>query len=358
MKKIGILTFHRAVNYGAVLQAYALQTYLNKNNGYSANIINYMCPKIENDYSLNFLKKNTFKEKMNFLFGIIWSYKRKYIFNEFRSQYLMETKEVFSSEDIRKLNESLDAAIVGSDQVWQESLTNNDLTFFLKDFSRCLKISYAASFLKNGNDFNQAKLNLLNDFRAISVREEENEFLLKSKLTKDIKTVCDPVLLLEENDWKDFIGNTPRENKNYVLVYYVVKSEEMLKYAEKLAKERNCELIVITTSLKKLVNAKYYRAISPVKFVELFYNADVIVTSSFHGVAFSLIFNKDLYTPYYLTKGKENLRVINLLNRLGIKNRYFDLESLSNEKINYKLVNKKKKEFTDFSKGFIEKSMN
>ncbi|HAT4246482.1 TPA: polysaccharide pyruvyl transferase family protein [Clostridium perfringens] len=357
MKKIGILTFHRAVNYGAVLQTYALQTHLNK-NGCSANIINYMCPKIENDYSLNFFKKNTLKEKMNFLFGIIWSYKRKCIFKQFRDEYLIETKEAFSSEDMMRLGDNLDVAIVGSDQVWQESLTNNDLTFFLKDFPKCIKFSYAASFLKNGNDFNKNKLELLNSFRSISVREEENELLLKGKLTKDIKTVCDPVLLLEENDWKQFISNTPRESKNYVLVYYVVKSEEMLKYAEKLAKERNCELIVITTSLKKLVKAKYYRAISPVKFVELFYNADVVVTSSFHGVAFSVIFNKDLYTPYYLTKGKENLRVINLLNRLGIQNRYFDLESLSNEKIDYNLVNEKKKKFIDFSKDFIEKSMN
>ncbi len=189
MKRIGILTFHRAINYGACLQAYALKKYI-KDQGNECDIIDYHCPAIEDFYNRVFLWEDSFKTKIKKV--LTWSIqkKRNIRFKQFIEKNLLDAKfgDGYNKNNISETNELYDSFITGSDQVWSPFCTGGDLTYFLdfvKDSIKCN--SYAAcvgiasdTFLKS-----QEVVSNLKRFNHISVREEIAQRKLSSILSDE-----------------------------------------------------------------------------------------------------------------------------------------------------------------------------
>lgn len=348
MKKIGVLTFHRAINYGAVLQTYALQKFLKRQN-FNASVLDYRCLKIEKDYKLNFFTFNIKK-----LISSLVLLSKKFKFNKFINKNIVLTKPVYNKEDLENISKELDYVCVGSDQVWNGRWTDNDKRYYLDFTDSYKKISYAASLGKNAMSLKEKTeyTELLNDFKKLSVREQSSAELLSGFLNKNISTHLDPVFLLEKNEWNK-VAKTIRDS-NYVLVYMLVPSDNLIKKAIDLAKRKNLNVIILNDNIRKRYNIEYRRFVSIEKFLGYFKNASYVITNSFHGTAFSVVYEKNFFVELQTYKNAPNMRMIDLLKVFDLNERIFDENSDLSiyNNINYHIVNRKKykmiKEVTDY----------
>lgn len=318
--KVGILTFHNADNYGAVLQAYALQETLKTNlPNAEISIIDYRNTTIENSYKIIGKKKNIFSFAIQ-LFYVPFHIIKKRRFEFFRRKFFVLNKD---------LNTEYDYVVYGSDQIWNYTLTSNDLTYFGQNVTG-KKIGYAVS--DGGELYITEKVKeLLNSFILINCREDS----LKRKLCNEnikvpMNTVCDPVFLLGKDKWKT-IAQVPKQ-KNYVLAYKVGYNENFDAEAIKLSEKLKLDLIqvVYVQSLRTYFfkTQTYLQAISPQKFLGLLISSSYIITTSFHATAFSLIFKKNFMV---LKVEKRSERITDLLTSLGMLERYVSSVNDMNE---------------------------
>jgi len=222
MKKIGILTFHNAYNFGAVLQAYALKEYLQKNSNCTVEIVNYKNEQIEKEKSRwkSLFNNNVIKELARNLLTTPYYLKLDKVFSKFVNKYLTADNEI-KKEDLSSLK--YDLYLVGSDQVWNITLTGNDKTFFC-DFAMPESIccSYAASIGSSAfsNEELQNYKQLIDRFALISFREKELVPIFeKIASEKKICSVVDPVFLLKQDEWNTMASSIVR--KPYVLFFCV-----------------------------------------------------------------------------------------------------------------------------------------
>jgi len=200
--KIGILTFHRVYNYGAVLQSYALQKVI-KQLGYDVEIIDYWCDYIYRPYSIeNFKTKSCTDYIMGICGRIIYNFRKK---KTKRFQKSIQYSPKVNQNNIKALNDRYDLFLVGSDQVWNYPLTNFDTTYlldFITDNNK--KVSYAASFgVKTIDDkYKETYAKLLSEFSSISVRESTGVSIVRELINKDVPMVADPVILLTSDEWE------------------------------------------------------------------------------------------------------------------------------------------------------------
>lgn len=356
--KIGILTFHCAHNYGAVLQAYALQEII-KELGHEVEIIDYRPDFLLTPYKTFSLKnifsgniKSILKKMVSAFLTFPAKVKRRAKFNLFISTNLNST-----SKSTGKIPENYDLYIIGSDQVWNHRLTKgfNDVYWgYFKTKIAAKKITYAASFGDALNSENELLFiqKALNNFDGISLREADYINLLKQFYKKEIYKVLDPTLLLNNNLWESVVIK-PNISKKYVLVYQVMRSNETLRIAKGIAEQIDGTVIEIPAmiSIKNLRNK--YITTSPFEFIGWIKNASCVVTTSFHGTAFSIIFNKPFYTVN-LADGSEK-RAGDLLTSLNLNHRLISKESVIKfENIDYTNVGMKLQELQQNSIQYIE----
>lgn len=365
--KIGILTFHRAYNYGALLQCYALKEYLSS-LGHEVSIIDYWPEYHSNTYRLipNFSNLK-FKSKIKALFlliiGINRIKKRNNGYIEFINNKLGLDKSVKYTNPIELGNIGLDIVIYGSDQIWWNSnlpsFKGFDLVYWGQFINSSVKkITYAPSMgvmSHNEEELNQIKDNLSN-FSKISVRESATKDFLKNKFNIDSELVLDPVFLLDKNRWDDLCSSrhsTVTKNENYILFYHLMRNDDALILVNKLALKHNCKVIEIRGRVDSLkFGNRYKQTEDPIGFLQLIRNAKFVVSTSFHGVAFSVIFEKQFLA---IGMGKNSERAKSLLKNLGIENRYMsNLEALNlNEFIDYNQVNIKLNTLKTISINFL-----
>ena len=349
MRKIGVLTFHRAINYGAILQTYALQQFLKKQN-FETRVIDYRCHKVEKDYKTSL---NTINIKKIISTLILFLKKTK--FQNFVKKNIAISKPVYCKDDLRLISNEFDYLCVGSDQVWNERWTENDKRYFLDFTESTKKISYAASLGKGqlSNDEKFELKMLLEDFNKISVREHSSACLLKTFVDKKINVHLDPVFLLEKNDWEKVLKDV--QDTNYVLVYMLVPSDNLMKKAIELAKKRNLKVILLNDNIRKKYDVIYKRVSSVEKFLGYFKNASYIVTNSFHGTAFSIVFEKNFFVELQTYKNAPNMRMVDLLDTFDLNDRIFD--EFSNlylyNSVNYKCVEEKKNKLIEEVKTYF-----
>lgn len=363
MDKVGIINFHRAVNYGAVLQAYALSESI-KRLGSNPFTIDYKNQYIEKTYDLKFYNSRNIKQIIN---KILTYYRRKrktQKFEFFREQYLILEKltDLYTKENIKYL-EQYNSFITGSDQVWNYNMTQFDKAYFLDFVSDCRKKnSYAASFGfdRVPNEYMDEYKELLSDFNHISVREEQGASIIKSLLNREVEVVLDPTMLLSKDDWVK-ISQDYRGKRDYILIYQMATSESLLDFAVNLSKETNYEIIYISDALRKRIKATYAAGVSPQDFLGLFKNAKYIVTNSFHGTAFSINFNKPFFVEMLPPPAKVNSRLENILDIFDLRSRQIingNNDNIFNE-IDYTTVNKKleleRQRSLDYLKRVLEK---
>lgn len=366
MRKIGILTFHRAENFGAVLQAFSLQSYLEE-EGYEAVFIDYRCKSIENNYKLfdinRYISTHKLKDKLSIakrqLFTLSDRYKKKMAYRAFRKKYLKVTQKEVS--DIEKL-EQFDIVIVGSDQVWALGLTGGFDDFYFLNYNfinPVKKISYAASSEIHSYDSltkNEKVRKCLNSFDALSVRENTLKELLQTKSNKKIEVCLDPVFIVDPQKLKKL--QIKPEISNYILIYHLVYSEESTKIAEEISKNKGLEIIEINVSSEKATKSRHklISNIGPQELLGYMINAEYVITTSFHALALSIIFKKEFFV---VDKGA-NIRLKNLLDEFNLRDRITDAKSFklpAYNKIDYNSVQEKLSVKIESSKCFLRNQL-
>lgn len=361
--KIGILTFHCAHNYGAVLQCYALQEYL-KEVGHDVEVIDYRPHYLLEPYNIfkktRVISKNPIRMAKNIVWEIIllyYRYKRHSSFNSFIKNKLKLSQRVEKD----KIPETYEAYIIGSDQVWNTSITQgfDKIHFAYFPFPKKEKkyLSYAASMGETylSPEKEEYMKIALNNFDYLSVRENDMVDLLQPLVKSPITQVLDPTLLINASIWEKLIHNPNIKNK-YVLVYQVRVNEQTLKIAQQIANQIGGIVIEAVAYINRNCRKNNYQTASPQDFLSLIKHAACVVTTSFHGTAFSVIFNRPFYT-IYLNDGRDS-RSCSLLEAVELKNRIITLHEVPTfEPINFEQANNKLEDLRKQSRAFLNSSL-
>lgn len=355
--KIGILTYHQAENFGAIVQAYALLTYLNS-QGHDAEIIDYRCRAIEVHYhifnpAILLSRKNVRLSLMEYLnrFKNITDRKvRKRKFADFIQKYIPISPALYHIKS--PLN--YDTVIVGSDQVWNFYLNKGSENVYLLDFpfnEHTQKLSYAASSERNGLNRIQPETlkRCLNSFERISVRESFLKTELANYTDKPINVCLDPTFLLRKEDYMKLV-HKPLDEK-YILVYHMTPMPEYIPAIEKIAEENHCGIIELYggyhTGDKKRIVSDW----GPIDVLGLICHAQMVFTTSSHGLALSLILKKNVWV---INKG-DNFRQQNLLSIAGLSHRLLKgMDNYSQQDIDYDKVTTKLQPVIELSKLFLK----
>lgn len=363
--KIGILTYHRAHNYGALLQAYALQTYLRK-LGNQVEIIDYWPDYHAEDYQLipNFKAyslKGKVKSILLLLIGYSRTLKRSRLYKQFiHEQFCLPDKPRYVTEESMKEIE-YDVVVYGSDQIWRRSNYPlfkgfSDVFFGAYPIKVNKKITYAASMgVIDVNDEEKANLGQkLTNFDAISVRENELKLLVDDITGKPVQLVLDPVFLLEKEEWSQLSSQqTIASQDKYIFFYQLAPSKEAILLTNRLKEHFGYKVIEIRGRVEPLLfGTRYLQTGSPAEYISLIKNAEIVVSTSFHGVAFSLIFEKQFYA---LGMKNNSGRVQSLLENLGIAHRLLPRIDQINfeEKIDYNKLNTRLTILKQHSKEYL-----
>ena len=342
--KIGIITYHRAKNLGAMLQSYALQKTLEKYKG-ECEIIDYRNEKIEESYKLKKTREcRTLKEKIKNILFMKKSKAFEIVRKEFNEKVQKLSTKEYNKRNIIEANNNYDLFITGSDQVWNLKLNYGDENYFL-DFviDDKKKNSYAASFGTNKIDEEQkAKIyKQLNKFNKISVREEEGKKFIEEITGKNSELVLDPTLLLNKYEWENIINNEKIEKGKYIFVYIIAYTPTLLEFARKLGKEKKCKVICFHTSYQKYRGMKNLTKVSPQDFLNYVKNAEAVVTSSFHGMCFSINLQKEFYYELDENKVNNNSRLKTLAATLNLEDRRIINGKCTNNTIDYNEVTRR-----------------
>lgn len=344
--KCGIITYHFANNYGAMLQCLALKKTI-ENQGHNAVVINYVSDKQFDNNSVHRKEQGIkgFAKNIILLPFYAGRKKREMSFEKFRREHLgCDFKRIRKMAELKRyiVQNEFEVVISGSDQVWNPNVFDFEDAFFLPFKIEAKKIGYAVSLGTATSSQLQPYKEWINDFDQITVRESKSADVL-SKITKAaIKTVVDPVLLLPQDVWKTF---TSIKKSNYLLCYFVRKEDLGLKIqkAKELAQKLNLELRIINLRITKYNLTKpIVFDLSPIEFLEELANAGYVYTDSFHGTAFSLIYEKNFTTVVSDLEIKDN-RKSNMLNMVGLQSRIKRTEDSAEilDTIDYSIIVKK-----------------
>ena len=378
-KKIGILTFQKAINLGASLQTFALNKYINS-LGKECETIDYSADKIAKSYKLIRICKP--KKFVKNLIKLPENYKKKKLFNNFIEKNVKLSKEKYTKENISETNKIYDKFIVGSDQVWNYDITN-DYNYYLKFVDDNNKrYSYAAS-LGNVDNIDKNKEVIekeLKKFDLITVREKSAIDKLKTSMNVDSKLVLDPTFLLDKKEYVKIINkedkkeekennnnnNNEENNENkekYILVYFL-QEPTVFDIAKKLKKLTGYKIKAITGIVipKNVNDVEFIKNSGVENFLSLLNDAEYVVTDSFHGVALSIIFRKNLKVVLKKKNQHLNDRMTSILDLFNLKETIVDNDNTEDkkliEKIDYKKSEGKIKEEIEKSKEVVNKIVN
>lgn len=318
--KIAIATFHRALNYGAVLQAYALQkTIQNLDENLTVEVLDYDAPFFGKSNKLkNQISKNPLKSLLK-IFNVSIRKKR---FGDFVNKNIKVSKKKYTIKTIFAVGAEYDLFITGSDQVWNPNITGKDLNYLLPFCSADKRTSYAASMgVENiAEDLQEEYIRLLNSFSAISVREQTAISTLQQLgVNVSIQKHIDPALLLTSEEWLNLTKKIPKQKDKYILVFAVNRSKELVEKAVQFAQTNGYKIKYIGPYIRNS-KTKYRPSLSVEKVLASFRDAELVFTNSFHGTVFSIQFKKRFCSFMPGGKGTSS-RVLDLLTILGLTER-------------------------------------
>ena len=351
MRKIGIITFHASDNCGSVLQAFALQKVLKDKFNTDSDVIDFSNEGQKSMYR-PFWKVTGFKSIIkNALWATVYTDIKEQIsaYKSFRDNYLKLSPNSFTdTNELKCLNDEYDKFITGSDQVWNIKCMDADDAYYLSFADDEKKYAYAVSFGANNpfiGDEGEHYIKLANGFRDISVRENNAQKWAQNALKKDIRICLDPTLLLNENQWAEYIniGENPIIGGKYLFYYCFSISQPIARFLKQTSKKYNMPVYFLEPKEWALRccwknNIKLVGKYGPEVFLNMMKNAEIVFTTSFHGTVFSAIFHKKFW---YIDSGhndpEKDDRAISILNQLGLYDRYKTTDWLSNANLDTNL---------------------
>ena len=337
--KIGIITFHAAFNYGSMLQAYAMQTFLER-QGHQVEIINFR-PEIQKKAYSKPLKWNnkgniilSFKRLLFTPIEVCKLYKKWNLFNSFLHKYLNLSKEYNSIDELIKDDIGIDLLITGSDQIWNTNAFDFSEVYFGNFLNSDIpKIAYAPSMGPSPEKQDVKYLKkLLQGYRAVSVREERTkQFIEDYGIFKNVEIVLDPTMLLDGCDYDLLYGKEPLIKEDYIFYYTPGGARhEFLQIAENIGEKYNLPVIVENSytpgDLKRYKHIKAYAAVGPSEFLNLVKNSKVVCGASFHLMVFAVLFNK----KFFCINGDVDSRLNNLMKITGNQDCIISIQSPKN----------------------------
>lgn len=373
--KIGIITFNSAHNYGAVLQAWATQTYLEK-QGHQVEVINLRLPAIDNVYKIAVNKKYVNNKYANVILNKarvikrcisdLEKYKRYRTFERFINRKLHVTKMYQCSQELKEdTSLKYDVLIAGSDQIWNSSLTKLLEGAYFLDFGGkdTKRISYAASIGRKELPQNEIELvrHYLQELDYISVREVNAYKAIEPLTSKEVEIVADPTFLLERADFDKLKQPFPVKQP-YIYVHNVhlaKKDMRLFEVAEELSKRTGLPIVTNRKDEQYSNVVGRFTSGKPEQFIGVISEAEYVVTNSFHATVFALIYHRNFITIPHITNPD---RMQNLLGELGIANHLIASkkrvpEDLSELDIDYDEVESRKSKMRKTSVAFLEKAI-
>lgn len=355
-KRVGIVTFYLNHNYGTTLQCYALRKAVQKISDYDVIVIPHtFVNKIVNGFGEEYLRIQ-YDERIK-------------KFDSFLKEEIgcnLEHIEHLTDKNVPKC----DYYIAGSDVIWNTAATNSDENFFL-DFTAkmdVVNIAYAPSLGTNDVSILNEKLfsKHIDRFDFLSVREKESIDFIKKYTSKDVISVLDPTLLLDREDYLKLIeGEESKTDRKFILLYLVYDNSEnipkILDYANRISLEKGYQIVHFIYNIPNYIfedRGKSFAFSGPKEFLWYINNAEIVLTNSFHGIAFSIIFQKPFYV---ITRENARGKIYNILNELGLSERLFgneiDIDTMLFS-LDYENVNTKLNCLKSSSYNFLKKALN
>lgn len=332
MKTILIYTYKHS-NYGAVLQAYALQKYLMDAYMADVKIVDFTTDAHLKTDSLIKTTGGVIERVVCTFFNLLHSKElksRRVKTKLFKERFCVQTDRFSSIDSLINNNPVADIYITGSDQVFNPNSIYLPVYYLGFKKGNGIKVAYAPSFgiSRFTPDVTDCIKPYLVDFDFISCREAVGAEYLSKILERTVPTVCDPTLLLKKTDWSK-IAVAPNYDKPYILVYDINGGSDIVNLARRLAAEKRLPVVCITSKTHRNYKVdKIVRDAGPEEFVGWFKEAEYVVTDSFHGTVFSWIFEKEFF--YYLAYEGTSSRAMNLLKHLGCEDRIVTKNSIVN----------------------------
>ncbi len=365
-KKLGLILAYRGVNYGMLLQAYATQQFIER-QGFKTEILEYTrtsykhirftpwLPVYAADEFLKKIKKNK-QKKTEYLDEVHKNNisERKTVSNKFIETSLTNRRVIKGIEALEAAGKEYDGVLIGSDQIWPPDAAFGNFTTLRFVPDSINKISYATSLGVSSYPYycRSSAAQFWKRINHLSVREEQGKRIIQDICNIPVEVVVDPTYLFTGNEWKELIPEEQIVAGDYILCYFLGATKEHKTLARKFADKRGMKLVsILSTESVSDIDLSYADEIitgrGPNDFINLIRNAKYVLTDSFHGVAFSVINNKQFYVFYRTivgSKNSRNSRIDNILNMWGLQNRLVlndaTVDEFSLTDINYEYVNK------------------
>ena len=363
------ITCHNVYNYGASLQAFALQHYLEQ-KGHDVEIINFRPWYNRGGYDLFSLPPVSRSYKMTrWCPPLRWvvapirnrhllkTYGRKAAFDGFTQKFLHITNVLYEDSNQLQVKPPVaDLYIAGSDQIWNTDMYNGHEPAYFLDFGAesIRRISYAASFGigQIGKENESWIRKQIARFDAVSVREKTGVEILKNLGFNDVVQVMDPVFLISPSEWNETTKELARKynfaKEGYILLYDFIDDRLIGTFAKKCAEQTELPIVAINDCRRNSYATYNINNAGPLEFVQLIFNASIVISNSFHATAFACIFGKDFYT-FPLSTQQNASRMTDLLGQFGVIDR-FNPSSMSQSKCNIQLL----KEQIAHSRAFLD----
>lgn len=357
--KIGILTFHRAVNYGALLQAYALYEFL-KALGHDAYMIDYRPVYITDRYrpyelimpSGDLSLPLKLKYVLRSFMAVPSRFRRNLYFGQF-------VKRNFNLSSLYK-HCRFDMVVVGSDQIWNPDKTDGiDPVYFGLETDPAYTVAYAASCGSSDSiqaaDIEEIFFNYLSNVRRISVREKSLADYIWKRTGRRVEVVADPVLLAGAEVFRK-IAVRHKHPRQYLLLFQISLEPEAIRCAGRMAESMDLDLVCMTSSSVSLKDRTVIDSASPEEFIGYIMDASYVVTSSYHGTVFSILFEKNFNMLSFDDKNSE--RMVQLLALLGLERKMmYKYSDPDMAPVDYIAVRRRADELVETSRRFLEDSM-
>lgn len=344
MKKIGIATILALDNFGALLQAYALQRKLTL-MGYDAELIDFR-EKNQSDCSM-FVKIKSIKDILRNVRKLLRysDYKeRMTLFSNFVEKNIKLSSNYPNENELGSVRWDYDVLCTGSDQTFNLKLPVFKKAYYLNFTDDIPKISYAPSFGEQSSQFSEEQRKWIKEqllkYKSLSVREKQGVELAESITGRnDVFQALDPTLLLTEENWTSVVGENKENSEDYILFYSVLSDQWVVDEVKRISEKTGMRVIAVhlQNQFELGVNFARYLKTGPAEFLSLIKNAKLVLTTSFHATVFSVVFKK----PFYSFLLGEGNRIGSLLELLHLKEREIikDKKIEINYDVDYKKAN-------------------